>query len=324
MAKTIAKTDEQFFAKGADIGWLQQMEATGYVFYDESGKNRDCLEILQEHGINSVRLRVWVNPSENPHSGHNSIEDVAIMAKRAADMGFKIMIDFHYSDSWADPGKQNKPAAWKDHSIGHLARDVYDHTFNSLSLLKQKMIPVTWVQVGNEISNGMLWPEGHTDNFSNLALFINQGYAAVKEVFPATQVIVHLDEGNNGSKFKDFFDQLAANGGKYDLVGMSYYPYWLNTHYSENIEDLKKNINAVIGRFGKDVIITEIGGIDEEADITHEMLSQVIKILREVPNNSGRGIFYWEPQGARSWSRYKLSAWGADGKPTKALKAFLE
>lgn len=313
----------QFLAKGADIGWLQQMEATGYVFYDSYGEPGDCLDILKDHGINSIRLRVWVNPDDNPWSGHNSIEEVAVMAKRAYDMGFKLMINFHFSDSWADPGKQNKPRAWQGYSSAELVEAVYHHTLNSLMLLKQNQINVDWVQVGNEIPSGMLWPEGHTDNFPQLASFINSGYNGVKDVYKDAQVIVHLDQGNNSSRFRNFFDQLTSLNGKYDLIGMSYYPYWLNTDYKENIDDLKANILDMVGRFDKDIMITEIGGLDIEPDNTYHMIRNVIEILEAVPGGRGKGVFYWEPQGARSWSKYKLSAWGSDGKPTKALQAFI-
>ncbi|MCX6283841.1 MAG: glycosyl hydrolase 53 family protein, partial [Bacteroidetes bacterium] len=115
------------FVKGADIGWLQQMEATGYTFYDSTGTQKECLQILKDHGINTVRLRVWVNPSTDKVNGHCSKKEVAVMALRARNMGMRVMIDFHYSDSWADPGKQTKPAAWASHSFSQLLTDLYTH-----------------------------------------------------------------------------------------------------------------------------------------------------------------------------------------------------
>ena len=124
------------FAKGADVGWLPQMEATGYKFYDTDGKQKDCLQLLKDRGMNTIRLRVWVNPSNDKASGHCSPAETVTMGVRAKKMGMRIMIDFHYSDSWADPAKQNKPEAWKNHSFPELLNDVYNHTFDVISALK--------------------------------------------------------------------------------------------------------------------------------------------------------------------------------------------
>jgi arabinogalactan endo-1,4-beta-galactosidase len=312
------------FAKGADVGWLQQMEATGYVFYNDKGVAQDCFQILKDKGINSIRLRVFVNPSDDKASGHCSPAEVTAMAKRAQDLGFRLMIDFHYSDSWADPGKQNKPAAWASHSLAQLLTDVYDHTFSTMNMLKAAGITPEWVQVGNEIPGGMLWPEGSTKSFPQLTELINKGYEAVKAVSPTSKVIVHLDRGNNGELYRWFFDQLKANGGKYDVIGMSYYPFWLKQNYKESIANLRANLNDMASRYGKEVVVAEVGGVDTEAQDTYDMLVAVQAAVRAVPNNKGLGVFYWEPEGARSWSHYELSAWGADGKPTAALNAFLD
>ncbi|PMD92303.1 arabinogalactan endo-1,4-beta-galactosidase [Siphonobacter sp. BAB-5405] len=314
----------QSFAKGADVGWLQQMEATGYVFYNEQGKPQDCLEILRDHGINSIRLRVFVNPNDDKINGHCRKEEVVAMSKRAQNMGFRIMIDFHYSDSWADPGKQVKPAAWANHSVEQLKQDVYDHTLDVMQALRQAGVRPEWVQIGNEIRGGMLRPEGSTDHYPQLASFITRGYQAVKKVSPSSKVIVHLDRGNDKAYFKQFFDGINAYGAKYDVIGLSYYPYWLKQDYTESIQNLQENLTDLVTRYGKEVMITEVGGEDTAVDNTYAMLVAVLDTVRAVPNGKGLGVFYWEPQGAKSWSHYALSAWGADGKPTKALKAFLK
>lgn len=313
----------QSFAKGADVGWLQQMEATGYVFYNEQGVAQDCFRILHDKGINSIRLRVFVHPSDDKASGHCSPAEVTAMAKRAQALGFRLMIDFHYSDSWADPAKQNKPAAWASHPFAQLLTDVYEHTFSTMTLLKQAGITPEWVQVGNEIPGGMLWPEGSTKNFGQLTQLINKGYEAVKAVSPSSKVVVHLDRGNQSELYRGFFDQLAANGGKYDVIGMSYYPFWLKQNYKESIADLRANLLDMVSRYpGKEVVVAEVGGIDTEVQDTYAMLVAVQQAVRAVPSGKGLGVFYWEPEGARSWSHYELSAWGADGKPTAALDAF--
>lgn len=312
------------FAKGADVGWLPQMEATGYKFYDSDGSEKDCLQLLKDRGMNSIRLRVWVNPNDDKASGHCSKEETVVMALRAQKMGFRIMINFHYSDSWADPAKQFKPKAWEKHSFPELLNDVYNHTFDVINALKVAGVTPEWVQVGNEIPGGMMWPEGSTDNWKQLGQLLNKGYDAVKAVDKNIKVIVHVDEGNNNAKFRKFFDNATEQKVRYDVIGLSYYPYWIKKDYSETIADLQFNLNDMAKRYGKEVMIVEVGGEDDKVQNTYELLAATIKAVKNVPNNKGIGVLYWEPQGARSWSHYALSAWQADGKPSPALDAFKE
>lgn len=312
------------FSNGADVGWLPQMEATGYQFYDADGSKKDCLQLLKDRGINTIRLRVWVNPSNDKASGHCSPAETVVMAVRAQKLGMRIMIDFHYSDSWADPGKQTKPLAWKNHTFSELLNDVYSHTEDVLKALKQAGVTPEWVQIGNEIPGGMLWPEGSSENFSQLAQLLNKGYEATKAINPAIKVIVHLDKGNDNGRFRWFFDNAKANNVKYDVIGMSYYPYWLESDYKVTIADLQNNLNDMVSRYGKEVMVVEVGGDYTLEQNTHDMIAAVIKAVKAVPNNKGLGVIYWEPEGAKSWSGYQLSAWRADGKPSKALDAFKE
>ncbi|MFH4969310.1 arabinogalactan endo-1,4-beta-galactosidase [Gaetbulibacter sp. M240] len=310
------------FAKGADVGWLSQMEATGYIFYDTDGTPKDCLQLLKDRGINTIRLRVFVNPSDDKLTGHCSKEETVAMAVRAQNLGMRIMIDFHYSDSWADPGKQYKPAAWVDHSFEELKQDVYDHTFDVLSALKNAGVTPEWVQVGNEIPGGMLWPDGSTDNFGQLAQLLNKGYDATKAIDNNIKVIVHIDQGNNNPRFRWFFDLATANYVKYDVIGLSYYPYWLQTHYTQNIADLEYNLKDMVSRYGKEVMVVEVGEDYRQEQTTFDMLKAVIKAVKSVPDNKGLGVVYWEPEGAKSWSGYQLNAWQDNGKPSPALDAF--
>lgn len=310
------------FVKGADVGWLPQMEASGYKFLDQDGASKDGLQLLKDRGMNTVRLRVWVNPSNHKIDGHCSKEETVVMAVRAKKMGMRIMINFHYSDSWADPSKQNKPLAWINHSVAQLKQDVYDHTFEVLTALKQAGVTPEWVQVGNEIPGGMLWPEGSTNNWSQLAQFLNIGYDAVKAVDPKIKVVVHVDEGNNNAKFRWFFDAATTQNVKYDIIGLSYYPYWIKKEYNETIVDLATNMNDMVARYNKDVMVVEVGGEYDKVQNTFDMLSATIQAVKNVPNNRGLGVMYWEPQGEKSWSGYSLSAWQADGKPSPALNAF--
>ena len=321
---SIPKNNAQEFAKGADVTWLPQMEATGYQFYDTNGTKKDALQLLKDRGMNTIRLRVWVNPNDDKASGHCSKEETIIMALRAQKMGMRVMINFHYSDSWADPAKQFKPKAWEKHSFPELLDDVYNHTFDVISSLKKAGVTPEWVQVGNEIPGGMLWPDGSTDNWKQLGQLLNKGYDAVKAVDESIKVIVHVDEGNNNAKFRTFFDNATAQKVRYDIIGLSYYPYWIKKDYSETIADLEFNLNDMVKRYNKDVMIVEVGGEDDKVQNTYELLKATIEAVKKVPNNRGLGVMYWEPQGARSWSHYALSAWQADGKPSPALDAFKE
>jgi arabinogalactan endo-1,4-beta-galactosidase len=311
------------FVKGADIGWLDQMEVTGYKFYDSTGVEKNCLQILKDKGINTVRLRVWVNPSDDKINGHCSKNEVVTMALRAREMGMRVMIDFHYSDSWADPGKQNKPAAWASHSFSQLLTDVYNHTYEVLDTLKKSGVTPDWAQIGNEITWGMLWPDGSTDNWPQLAQLLNKGYDATKAVDSSIKVIVHLDKGNDNFRFRTFFDNATNQGVKYDIIGLSYYPYWLGTDYTKTITSLGINLTDLASRYGKEVMVVEVGGDYTKVQNTYNMLVAVIEKVKAVPGNKGLGVIYWEPEGEKSWSGYQLSCWGADGKPTAALNAFL-
>nr|WP_315260943.1 glycosyl hydrolase 53 family protein [uncultured Duganella sp.] len=326
MAAGLAANAAEPFVKGADVGWLPQMEATGYKFYNQQGKEQDALQILKDYGINTIRLRTWVNPSDDKASGHNSKDETVAMALRAQRMGMRIMLNFHYSDSWADPQQQRKPAAWVGHDFAQLKKDVYDYTYDVMSAMRKAGVTLEWVQVGNETRTGMIYPEGHTDNWPQLAQLLNQGYDAVKAVSPSSKVVLHLDRGQDNAWFRTWFDNAKANRVKYDVIGLSYYPYWLDGRpdYTQSIDALAANMNDMVARYGKEVMVVEVGGEDSKPQNTYDLLMAVQQKVREVPNGQGKGVIYWEPLGARSWSHYELSAWGADGRPTRAMDAFLD
>jgi arabinogalactan endo-1,4-beta-galactosidase len=308
------------FIKGADIGWLDQMEVSGYTFYDSNGVPKDCIAILKEKGINTIRLRVWVNPSDDKIDGHCSKQEVAKMALRAKKTGMRILIDFHYSDTWADV-HQTKPAAWVNHSFSQLLDDVYHHTYAVLDTLKQIGVTPEWVQTGNEIFGGMLFPEGSTDNWPQLAQLLNKGHEAIKAVNKKIKIIIHLDYGNE--RFRRFFDNATKYKVKYDVIGMSYYPYWLKSDYQHTIDELSKNLTDMAQRYGKEVMVVETGGDCTKEQETYDMLVAVQKRLKAVPHNKGLGLVYWEPEGAMSWSHYQLNCWRNDGRPSTAMDAFL-
>lgn len=314
-------TEAASFVSGADVSWLPQMEQRGYKFYDDKGAQKDCLQILKEHGINTIRIRVWVNPSDDPYSGHCSKTESVALAKRCADMGFRIMIDFHYSDSWADPGKQYKPAAWANHSFSQLLTDVYNHTYDVLSTLKSNGVIPEWVQVGNETNNGMLWEDGRASkSMKNFTQLVNSGYDAVKAVFSGTKVIVHISNGYDNSLFRWIFDGLKNNGGKYDVIGMSLYPTADN--WSSLNNQCLSNMNDMVSRYGKEVMICEVGMDSIAPQATKDMLTDLLKKVKLVSGGKGLGVLYWEPE-CYSWAGYGKGAWNTNGRPSIAMDAFL-
>jgi arabinogalactan endo-1,4-beta-galactosidase len=316
-------------AKGADISWLSEMEKeSNFKFYSDNGVAQDCFQILKDHGINTIRLRTWVNPNMlDWKNGHCSKAETVAMAVRAKSWGMRVMIDLHYSDSWADPGTQTKPAAWSTHTFAQLLTDVYTYTFSVMSALDSAGVKPEWVQVGNEISTGMLFPDGSTSNWTQLAQLLNKGYDAVKAVSPTTKVILHVDQGNNNSRFRTWFDNAKSYGAKFDVVGMSYYPYWLSgsPDYTLSIDALAWNLNDMASRYGKEVMVVETGGLDTKAQNTKDMLVAEITKVLAVPNNAGLGVVYWEPEASRNWGTYLLSAWntGTNPQATIAMDAFL-
>ncbi len=305
------------FAKGADVGWLSQMESRGVNFYNAKDVRQDCLQVLQGCGMNSIRLRVWVNPAE----GWCGQADVVKMAVRAKDMGFRIMIDFHYSAWWADPGKQNKPAAWKKHDISQLVTDVASHTTAVLTALKNAGVTPEWVQVGNETNDGMLWPEGRASkSMANFAALINSGHAAVKAVFPDAKVIVHISNGYDSKMFRWMFDGLTAHGAKFDVIGMSLYPELKDG--KDFVRQCFDNMNDMVARYGKEVMLTEVGIEVDDESRAKAFLTDVMAKTKSVANGKGLGVFYWEPECHDNWEGYTKGAFRKNGRPSAALDAF--
>lgn len=303
------------FANGADVSWVNRQEAAGYRFYDAAGVQSDPFVLLKNLQVNAIRLRVWVNPA----GGWNNGADVLYKAKRAAAQGQRIMIDFHYSDTWADPGKQTKPAAWAGHTLAQLKNDVYQHTSGILTYLKNNGIAVEWVQVGNEINGGMLWPEGGTSNFNNLAGLINQGYNASKAVYPNAKVIVHLANGYKNADFRWFFDNLKNAGGKWDVTGMSHYPP--AAEWASYNSQVATSMSDMVARYSKPVMICEVGMDWQQSATAKSMMADLLAKTRALGSN-GLGVFYWEPQAYPGWEGYTMGALDASGKFTPALDPF--
>ena len=342
------------FYKGADISWVTELESKGQKFYNSQGQERECTALMKEYGMNAIRLRVWVDPSK--HDNWCNKEDLLVKAKRAKALGMEVMVDFHYSDWWADPAKQNIPASWKGHGYEEMKKDLANHTKEVLQLLKDNNIVPKWVQVGNETTNGMLWSVktneqgweikdehgntiitesmGHaTQNPEQYAGFFKAGYEAVKEIFPNTTVIVHLDNGFDEALYNWNLDILKNNNAKFDMIGMSLYPYWAESYHNKTAEETISgcitNIQKVKAKYGCDVMIVETGMLcaDEQgklinASVLEEGYQQLLRIIKESKEVGCKGVFYWEPECKPS--QYKLGAFTEDGRPTRIMDAFKE
>ena len=330
MSGASAISDENDFVKGADVGFLSGQEQRGAKFHDRFGRERDCLELLNtDYQMSAIRMRVWVNPK----NGVNDKNELLAIAQRVKALGMQLMVDFHYSDSWADPAKQPIPEAWKAHDYEQMKEDVRCHTIDVLSLLKENGIEPRWVQVGNETANGLLWPLGHIQEHpEQYAGFIRAGYDAVKEVFPHALVIVHLDRGHEQSLYDWNLDIVKHYGGKFDMVGMSLYPYWaMEDHPELNadsiISNCMANIRHVSKKYGCDVMIVETGyEVDEQHPENMEdgrrQLTRVIREARHETAGHCRGVFYWEPQCLPGG--YKLGAFDSKAAPTAIMEGFVE
>ncbi|MFF5256217.1 arabinogalactan endo-beta-1,4-galactanase [Streptomyces leeuwenhoekii] len=305
--------------KGADISSLAKSEARGGAYRTGSGTKGDALAILRSSGMNYARLKVWVDPAD----GYNDKAHVLAMAQRIKAQGMKLLVDFHYSDTWADPGAQSKPAPWAGHTYTQLKTDVYRHTYDVLSALKAQGTTADMVQVGNEINGGMLWSEGSTENWPQLAGLLNSGYDAVKAVDPATSVALHLAKGGDLAGTRWWFDNAVANGVKFDAIGLSYYGYWHGTLY-----DFQTTLDDAATRYGKPVFVAETAypfRLDSEdaheniIDLAGELvpgypatpagqtqwMKDVASIVEAVPNGRGLGVFYWEA----TWTAVPGNGW---------------
>jgi len=304
------------FAKGADVSWVTQMESSGYKFYNAAGTQQDLFVLMKSLGFNSIRLRAWVNPTD----GWCNTADLVAKAVRAKSAGMKILIDFHYSDTWADPGHQAKPAAWTALDFPTLVTTLGTYTTSVMNTLKSNGITPDWVQVGNETNDGMLWEDGRAStHMANFAALVEIGYQAVKAVSTTTKVIVHISNGFDNNLFRYMFDGLKANGAHWDIIGMSLYPS--TTNYTTLDAQCLSNINDMVSRYSTPCMVVEVGMDASDPSDSRAFLTDLITKVNSVSNSNGLGVFYWEPE-AYNWQSYGLGAFDANGKPTAALDAF--
>ena len=323
MAASAVASDD--FVLGADISGVSELEAHGQKFQNTKGQDTDLYKLMKDYGIDGVRLRVWVDPD----GGFCAPADVLEMAKRAKAEGMPVMVDFHYSDWWADPGKQNIPERWKGMNLDEMKGALREHTASTLQMLKHAGIDVKWVQVGNETTNGMLWDMARAENqMPNYAALTQVGYDAVKSVYPDAEVIVHLDNGWNEELYNWMFDALKRNGAKWDQIGMSLYPFWSMQagqvkSERELIDRAVKNIRDLKKKYGTDVMVTEVGVEANKPVEGKKFLNTLFDELQNNTDGACRGVWYWAPEADGILDGYKLGAF-QNRRPTVIMEAFKE
>lgn len=291
------------YAIGADVSFLAQAEQQGGLFR-ENGVAKPGLAILRDHGYNWVRLRIFHAPTTLP----NNFAYTLATARRAKAMGFKFLLDFHYSDSWADPLQQPTPAAWAGFTHQQLVDAVFAYTRDTVAAFDRAGVLPDMVQVGNEITNGMLWPDGklpeHWDNFAELVAAGIRGVRAGSGSHAPPSILIHIDKAGDIAATRNFFDKLAAYKIQFDAIGQSYYPWWQGS-----LDDLRACLDFTIRTYGKDVYLVETaynwrpgnytgahpGPFPETPAGQREFLEEVNRIVMAAPGGHGKGIFWWEP-----------------------------
>ena len=291
---------------GADISFLPELENKG-IRFSVNGIPKDAIQILKKHGFNYIRLRIFNDPAATagyaPGKGFCDLEHTKAMAKRIKAAGLKLLLDFHYSDTWADPGKQFKPAAWSGEDFNSLKRSVYDFTLKVMRQLKDQGTAPDMVQVGNEINHGMLWPDGNINNLDSLSQLIYAGIKGVKAINAHTPIMLHIALGGQNSESRFFLDAMAARKVPFDVIGLSYYPKWHGT-----LADLKNNMADLASRYPQQVMVAEYTQLKREVN----------DIAFTVPGGKGLGTFIWEP--LSTWEQF----FDADGKTNKLINVYLD
>lgn len=286
------------YAVGADLSFLKWAEDKGTVFRDD-GRAMSGLRIFRRHGYNWIRLRLFHTPTDLP----NDLDYTISMAREAKALGYRFLLNYHYSDTWADPQKQTIPKAWQGKSCGELNMAVFEYTRDTIGAFRSAGAEPDMVQVGNEITPGMLWPIGRLpENWPAFAELVKAGIDGVKAA-SAARIMIHIDRGGDRERTEHFFDRLDSFGVKYDVIGQSYYPWWHGT-----LDDLRENLAFMVGRYEKDIILVEAaycwrpteykdkpGPYPETSEGQRQFLDEVNRAVLETPAGRGKGLFWWEP-----------------------------
>ena len=323
------------FVKGMDLSTLVELERCGAKYYD-NGKEMDILDIMKKYDVDTIRIRLWNDPwsetGESYGAGENDLKTSLEIAKRVTDAGFGVLLNFHYSDFWADPGKQFKPKAWANYGVEELEKAVYDYTAETMEIFEKEGVNITMVQVGNELSNGLLWPEGKVPNYDNIAKFVNAGIRGVRKANGEVPIMIHLDNGGKNELYREWFDNFMKRGEDFQIIGLSYYPFWHGT-----LDMLENNMNDIAKRYGKDLIVAEVSmgytmqdykdyeklsdeerkGYATRQELVekieypmtiqgqYDFMQDFLNRISHIADNKGRGFFYWEP----AWIPVQGSGW---------------
>jgi len=338
------------FLIGADISALTVLEEAGAV-YRENGEPNDLIAILKNNGFNTIRLRLFVNPDKKG-TVTNDLPYTLKLAKRAKAHNMKLLLNFHYSDAWADPQKQFKPAAWENMSFEELKEAVQNYTASVIEAFKKENVLPDIVQVGNEITPGMLWPDGKVsgedDNeiqWNKFSSLLKAGIAGVRSAAPDAniKIMLHIDQGGKKSVSEWFFSNINKHQVPYDIIGISYYPWWHGT-----IKDLKENLDYIATKLKKDVIVVETayphttkvdwhGHPPAPGELPlpmtpqgqYDMLSIITKTVLETPDNRGCGVCYWFPESVpianqHNWLGGAAALFSSDGNTLPGIHAFAD
>lgn len=304
---------------------LSELERHGAKYFD-GGTQRDIFKLFKDYNINAIRLRIWENPYDDNHNpyggGTNDLKTTIELAKRVIGNGMSFALNIHYSDFWTDPSKQIKPKSWRNLKGEELEKKVYGYTYSLLSTLGKQGLTPDMVQVGNELTNGFLWPDGKLPDYDGMIRLLKCAVSAVRNIDRDIKIILHLDNGGNNEIYTSWFDRVTEGDVDFDIIGLSYYPYWHGT-----FDELDYNMNDISEKYGKDVLIAEtaygfttenmgenmifgdeiINGIPFPASAKgqSDFMLELMKKIKNVGNGRGKGFFYWEP----AWLPLKGVTW---------------
>jgi arabinogalactan endo-1,4-beta-galactosidase len=354
VASPAAHAAERPFYAGVDISMLPEIEKAGGVYRQPNGEPDDAVRIFRDHGCNLFRVRLFVDPSRDFARTHGATQDLATvraLSKRIKSAGGTILLDLHYSDTWADPMHQHKPAAWKDLDFDALEQRVHDYTTAVLKDLRESGAAPEMVQVGNEVTAGILWPDGKVldqpadvqqRQWERFARLFNAGARAVRaapreESSQPTRVVLHIHGGGKPGLPRWFFEKFGALGADYDVAAISYYPAW-----GDSIDALKQNLVDVVRVTNRDVLVAETSypwrameGIKDATVMRWPMTPEgqaqfardLAEVVRATPDGRGIGVAWWYPEaipveGLRIWRGGAEALFDEKGNPLPGLEAF--
>ena len=334
--------------RGMDISSYTALKKAGVKYYDFDGKETSLLKVLHDNGVNYIRIRIWNDPTnekgETYGGGANDVAAGLEIAKEAAQYDMKLLLDFHYSDFWADPGQQRKPKDWENLSFKELKEAVFSYTRDTLTALKEEDVLPDIVQIGNEIRSGLLFPDGELPDYTKMVQLVNAGIRGARAAAgkDEMQVMIHLDQGGRYFYLKEWFDcSFEAGLEDFDLIGLSYYPFWHGT-----FTDLKETMTKLIQDYKKPIMVVETahawrksahGFIDEQQEKIagfpatpagqKQVLDLVANIVASLPDEMGQGIYYWEPicvpkDGEGGWSE-NMGLLEEKGTIMEGIRSFL-